>query len=209
MCPRLRIFAIGAGLIVAAAIGCKPRRAATEHSSPPPGSVAATASASSQPPAPPPPLLKDGKVLFKVVLVGYSGVCTALKDELARLPAGARETWQLTEDSGWTFCSIDYDVAGKRWQDRPVHLHVFGHEGLGFIGQPGTAKDVVYKNAHAVFALARIDEASDLSGVLEVDLTRLHAHGTWPVAGLVVNRLVDLQSLLSELPDRLLTKSRR
>lgn len=138
-------------------------------------------------PPPPPPLMRDGRAMFKVVVVGYAGVCNAMHQAKLNLPAGARETWQKTTDSGWTFCSYNFVLEEKRWDSHPIHLHVFGHEGLGFVGQPGSSRDVVFKNAHAVFALAKGREDTDNSAsALEGDLTRLHSQGTWPLAEVVM-----------------------
>lgn len=194
MGPRVASAVVGSGLIIAVGLLLRAQRTPeldgtkvvlagagreTEASS-----VTPVMSRTS---APAPPLVKDGKALFKVVMVGYSGVCAALNGALASLPIAARESWRSTEDSAWLFCGFHFDLEAERWRDLPVQLHVFGHEGIGFIGQPGSAKDVVFKGVHAIFGLASAPtEAHDLDGVLESDLLRLHSQGAWPISEIII-----------------------
>ena len=58
-----------------------------------------------------------------------------------------------------------------------MRLHVFGHDGVGFVGRPGSAKDAVYKNAHAIIGFADAPDVSDLVAVLEPDIDRLKSQG--------------------------------
>jgi hypothetical protein len=76
--------------------------------------------------------------------------------------------------------AFDILLAGITVQGHPVRIYLFGHEGIGFIGQPGTAKDVVYKGAHIVIGLANDDDVQDLLSVLQSDLARENSRGRRP-----------------------------
>ncbi len=117
--------------------------------------------------------------MIKVVAIGYFGVADWVRKLQQATEPDRRGEFTHRIHEGWELTVFDFD-SNQTLDGRPVHVHLFGHEGIGFIGQPGSAKDVVYKNAHAVIALASATDARDLAGVLAGDLTRMHSQGHQP-----------------------------
>ena len=130
-------------------------------------------------PKAPAPHFKNGQPMIKVVAIGYSGVGDWVRSVQRETKEERRGKLVARDHEGWRVTAFDYE-SGTAIGGRPVHVYLFGHEGLGFIGQPGAAKDVVYKNAHAIIALASTEDANDLSGVLEADLSRMRSQGHHP-----------------------------
>jgi len=124
-----------------------------------------------------------GEAIFKVVVVSYAGA-TDFVSWVRDITAEERRGRELsvTEHLGWRLSMFDFVLSGLEVLGHPVRIHLFGNEGLGFISQPGTAKDVVYKNAHAVVVLANdADDYDDLSAGLRADFRRMDSQGQHPV----------------------------
>lgn len=124
-----------------------------------------------------------GEAIFKLVVVSDTGASDFVSwvrnftDEERR-----GQGLSVTEDLGWRVSTFDFVLSGIEVLGRPIRIYLFGHEGFGFIGQPGTAKDVVYKNAHAVVALANdADDCGHLSAMLAADFRRMQSQGQHPL----------------------------
>ena len=90
--------------------------------------------------------------------------------------------FSVTETYGWRLSTFDFALSGMKILGHPVRIYLLGNEGLGFIAQPLSAKEVVYKNAHAIIGLTNsADDRDDLTSALGVDLVRLRSRGKEPV----------------------------
>jgi hypothetical protein len=140
-----------------------------------------------------------GEAIFKIVAVGYAGAVDWVIGFHDRTDVPSRGLLHpVTENEGWRLVAYDLSFEGMRVRDHAVRLYLFGHEGIGFIGQPGAAKDVVYKNAHAVVGLANAGDVKDLVSVLTADLERGRSQGQHPAFVLATG-----PSVSPSLPDSL------
>ncbi|MBN2717931.1 MAG: hypothetical protein JXX14_18930 [Deltaproteobacteria bacterium] len=122
---------------------------------------------------------KTGAVLFKVVMFGYAGTVDAAGQFYKALPKALRLRHdEFPENDGWRLSRSEYLLPEKySLNGRRVAIHLWSHEGIGFIGQPGHAKDTVFRNATGIIAAGNNSEASDLMGVLDTELVRVSNGG--------------------------------
>ncbi|MBN1606043.1 MAG: hypothetical protein JW940_05390 [Polyangiaceae bacterium] len=123
-----------------------------------------------------------GDALFKVVMFGYAGVVNAAERFYGSLPVDRRIDWfRMPENDGWSLSRATFRPApGFTFHGRRVSLQLWAHEGTGFIGQPGSAKDTVFKGATGIIAVATAEDAKDLGAVLEAEITRVFSRGGRP-----------------------------
>lgn len=138
-----------------------------------------------------------GEVLLKIVVVSYEGAgrfIEGVRNEVQ--PTRLNDNFRVEDNDGWCLTAFNYVHPSARIQERPVRVYLFGHEGMGFVGQPGSAKDVVYKHAHALIGVAAgQEELKDLMGVVDADLTRMRSQGHSPVCVLATPQLCQTQAL--------------
>ncbi len=123
-------------------------------------------------------LNQRGEAMFKIVAPSYQGApdwVLAIRDLTRAENRG--ELLDPGENQGWRMVGFDFLLAGITVQGHPTRFYLYGHEGLGFTGQPGRAKDVVYRGASAIVALANDDDAEDLAAVVAADVARLRSEG--------------------------------
>lgn len=122
-----------------------------------------------------------GEAIFKIVVAGYDGPVRWVGriHELTR-PELRGVLQPVTESDGWRTVLFDFFMPAIVIGGHPARFYLFGHEGIGFIGQPGSAKDAVYQSAHVVLGLAASDELAHLISVLGADLTRIRSTGGDP-----------------------------
>lgn len=180
---------------------------------PPSGTGVVVASASS-PVATPLPMNAEGRTpvvrtndageaIFKIVAVSYAGSGDWVQRirDLTR-PENAGKFLAVVEHDAWRVTSFDFLLAGITVQGHPVRFYLYGHEGIGFVGQPGTAKDVVYKSAETIVALASdAEEQRDLVSVVGADLTRLESQGQRPTFFVALSPAASATGKLAILPD--------
>lgn len=121
------------------------------------------------------------EAIFKIVAVSHEGAADWVQrvHDLTR-PEHRGTLHAPPTSAGWRYSQVDIAMAGLRVEGHPVRLYLFGHEGVGFVGQPGAAKDVVYKNLHVLMGFARPSDVDDVLAVLEPDLARLHSQQRTP-----------------------------
>lgn len=126
-------------------------------------------------------LNESDEAMLKLVAVSYAGAVDWLHLVYEQTPpeVHGRMVPPETNDS-WTLAAFDFAPPGLQTHGHPVRVHLFAHEGLGFIGQPGAAHDAVYKGAHAIVGLAQAEDAGDLAGFLDAASTRLASHNRHP-----------------------------
>ncbi len=117
---------------------------------------------------------QEGEACLKLVVISYQGAVTWLKDVASALPP--KDVSQFVPGQGadgWTVSSLTTTAPSIRLDGHPVRLFWFAHEGIGFIGQPRSAKEVVYANARAVIALGEPNQIEGLKSVLSADFQSL------------------------------------
>ncbi|MBX3125416.1 MAG: hypothetical protein KF718_01800 [Polyangiaceae bacterium] len=141
------------------------------------------------------------EAMFKLVVVGYAAASEWVERVRELIPPERRGGFQPPMDNdGWRMTVFDFRDEAVTAQGHAVRVYLFGHDGVGFIGQPGRAKDVVYKNAHALLGLADSGQSSQLASVLGADLQRMASSGHQPVAVLCSPGVAaPLDSLLTPL----------
>ena len=133
--------------------------------------------------------------MFKIVIVAHAGAVDFVRAIHQRTREEHRGELREIEEAAWHSAITDFRLAEFEMQGRPVRFYLFAHEGLGFIGQPGSAKDVVYAGAHAVVSLAAgLDDARDLGSVIGADLERMRSQGLNPRWLLAAPTTVDVSA---------------
>ncbi len=126
-----------------------------------------------------------GEAIFKIVAVSHAGAVAWVKNVHAVTKPEMRGELTPISNEGWDAIAFDLVLGGIRAQEHPVRLHLFAHEGAGFIGQPGSAKDVVYEGASVVVGFGQPDDWRDLIAVLGADVERLASQGEQPTVMLI------------------------
>lgn len=142
---------------------------------------------------------QTGEASFKIVAVSYRGAVDWVVSVSDRRRADCRGELRSVEHEGWRVIVFDFQLSGLRVEGHPARFYLCGNEGIGFIGQPGTAKDAVYEGAHVIVGIADAGDASYLVSVLDGDFDRMHSRGLRPACVLSVSPFGALPELRPSL----------